>query len=138
MSVTMKSAVEKILSSHGVLNEFQSAEDYTLKVASNGFMPLCIEKHGKMISITHYYEQNGDLIPDPDLEFVDLGGPDWMPVAIQHSTGHYIRVATPSENGLWRFNLREAEDLMSFSRMWARNLLAQGFANGTLIRAEAG
>jgi hypothetical protein len=137
MSVTMKSAVEKILNSHSVLNAFQSAEDYSVRIESKGYMPLCIEKHGKTVTVTHYYEQNGDLIADPDMEFVDLGGKDWMPVAIQHSTGHYLRVAALGENGHWKFNLAKAEDLMSFARMWARNLLDQGFTTGELVRSGA-
>jgi hypothetical protein len=135
MSVTMKSAVEKILSSHGIFESFQSFRDYTVKIASSGYMPLCIEKHDKMITVTHYFEQNGDLIADPDMEFVDLGGKDWMPVAVQHSTGHYMRVAALGENGHWKFNLAKAEELQSFSRMWARNLLSQGFAKGKLVNA---
>jgi hypothetical protein len=134
MSVTMKSAVEKILNSYGVLNEFQSAEDYAVKIASNGFMPLCIEKHGKTVTITHYYEQNGDLIADPDMEFTDLGGKDWLPTAIQHSTGQYYRAAI-FENGSWKYFPRMMRDLQSFSRMWARNLLSQGFAKGELVRS---
>ncbi|MGK5084768.1 hypothetical protein WDW37_15850 [Bdellovibrionota bacterium FG-1] len=134
---TMKSAIEKILTTHGLLETFRQNEHYAVKIASEGFMPLSIEKHDKQITVTHYYEQNGDLVPDPDMEFVDLGGADWLPVAIQHSTGHYCKAAEQAASGNWLVSKRAMRDLQSFSRTWARNLLAQGFAKGTLVRAEA-
>ncbi len=134
---TMKSAIEEILTAHRQLAAFRENEHYAVKIASEGFMPLSIEKHDKLVTVTHYYEQNGDLVPDPDMEFVDLGGGEWLPVAIQHSTGHYMRAAE-YEDGTWRFNPRRMRDLQSFSRMWARNLLTQGFAAGELVRAEPG
>jgi len=138
MAHTMKSAVEKILKAHGVLEAFNSAEHYAAKITSGGFMPLSIEKHGKQITVTHYFEQNGDLVPDPDMEFVDLGGEDWLPVAIQHSTGLYCKAAEQAASGNWLISKRAMRDLKSFARMWAQNLLAQGFAGGTLVSAEAG
>jgi len=74
------------------------------------------------------------LVPDPDVEFVDLGGPDYMPVAIQHSTGHYMRVAERVD-GTWKFNLKQASDLLSFIQSWSANLLDQGFVSGRVVRA---
>lgn len=83
---TMKSAIEEILTAHRQLTAFRENEHYAVKIVSEGFMPLSIEKHDKLVTVTHYYEQNGDLVPDPDMEFVDLGRGEWLPVAIQHST----------------------------------------------------
>jgi hypothetical protein len=134
----MKSAIEMILSAHQQLDAFRANDHYAVKIASNGFMPLSIEKHGKHVTVTHYFEQNGDLVPDPDVEYVDLGGEDWLPVAIQHSTGHYCKAAEQAASGNWLISKRAMRDLQSFSRMWARNLLAQGFTKGILVRAEAG
>lgn len=129
--VTMKTAVEKILNSLGVLTDFQTSDEFAVKIRNEGYMPLSIEKHGEVITVTHYFEQNGDLIPDPDMEFVNLGGLDWLPVAIQHSSGHYSRAAI-CEDGVWKYKPRAMRDLQSFSRMWARNLLAQGFPKGSV------
>jgi hypothetical protein len=58
---TMKSAIEKILTTHGLLEIFRQSEHYAVKIESRGFMPLSIEKHDKQITVTHYFEQNGDL-----------------------------------------------------------------------------
>jgi hypothetical protein len=132
--VTMKQALERILDAHGILADFKSARHYAAKIESNGFMPLAIEKHGTTVTVTHYYEQNGDLVPDPDMEFVDLGGRELAPVAIQHCTGHYMRAAE-CVDGEWRFDQRRAQDLLEFAGMWAGNLMAQGFASGRLVRA---
>ncbi|MGK5086127.1 hypothetical protein WDW86_01080, partial [Bdellovibrionota bacterium FG-2] len=108
---TMKSAIEKILNAHNQLDAFRTNEDFAVKIANEGFMPLSIEKHGKHVTVTHYYEQNGDLVPDPDMEFVDLGGKDWLPVAIQHSTGHYCRAAEQAVSGNWLISKRAMRDL---------------------------
>ncbi|MGK5083514.1 hypothetical protein WDW37_09430 [Bdellovibrionota bacterium FG-1] len=122
---TMKSAIEKILAAHQQLDAFRANEHYAVKIASNGFMPISIEKHDKQITVTHYFlDASGDLCPDPDVEYVDLGGADWLPVAIQHSTGLYCRAAEQAASGNWLISKRAMRDLQSFSRMWARNLLS--------------
>jgi hypothetical protein len=134
----MKSAIEKILTAHGLLDAFRASQHYSVKLVSAGYMPLTIEKHDKQITVTHYYIQEGDLIPDPDVEFVDLGSDDWLPVAIQHATGHYCRAAEQAASGNWLVSKAAMRDLQSFVRMWARNLLNQGFAAAKVERAEAG
>jgi len=51
----------------GDVDDFMNGKGY-LKLKSAGFMDLIIEKIAPdQISITHYYEQNGDLVPDPDV-----------------------------------------------------------------------
>jgi hypothetical protein len=133
---TMKLAIEKILNEQNQLEAFKACDDFAIKIANEGYMPLSIERHGKTITVTHYFAQNGELICDPDLELVDLGGNDWLPVAIQHSSGHYVRAAF-QENGKWMLKPWAMRDLQSFSKMWARNLLAQGFAKGSIVYAES-
>lgn len=133
----MKSAIEKVLEQLGELEAFQSNQDFAIKILNEPFMPLSIEKHDKLVTISHYFEQNGDLIPDPDMEFLDLGRGDWIPVAIQHSTGHYAR-AGECEEGVWKFNAKALRDLQSFANLWGRNLIAQGFGNGQVQYAKSG
>lgn len=43
--------------------------------ASGAFMCVCVERveetqYGPVFSVAHYYEQNGDLVPDPDVTFL--------------------------------------------------------------------
>lgn len=87
---------------------------------------MVIEKHGSRVTLTHYFEQDGDLISDPDMEFVIGAGGEWYPVALQLRTGHYFR-ARWFENGKEYINARRCTELKSFSTMWAKNLVAQGW-----------
>ena len=46
--------------------KFHTLNHIVLK--SGGFMDLHFEKIGKNVfSLAHYYKQNGDLVPDPDM-----------------------------------------------------------------------
>jgi hypothetical protein len=122
----MKTAIEKILTAHGLLKAFSANESYSVKIENKPYMPLSIEKHGNRVTVTHYFEQNGDLIPDPDMEFEVLQG-EWSPVAIQHAIGSYYR-AVEFRDGKRFINPRQLRDQTSFPKMWARNLISQGFA----------
>jgi len=55
---TMKKAVETILEKLGQLEPFRQREDFAIKIENAPFMPLSIEKHGKLVTITHYLCQN--------------------------------------------------------------------------------
>ena len=83
--------------------------------------------------LTTNQPQQGGLIPDPDMAFELLTDGSWYPVAIQFVTGHYRR-ASEIRDGKRFINPREVRDQISFSRMWAKNLLAQHFASGKAER----
>lgn len=68
-----------------LIDMLNSSEDkQSIKIDANGkgggIMPLCIEHIGEcsflgtdhlpIYSFAHYYEQNGDLMRDPDVEFI--------------------------------------------------------------------
>ena len=127
----MKHTIEKILRNAGRLDAFNRAENFHIKVENAPYMPLSIERHGDTVIVTHYFEQNGDLVPDPDMEFVVTPKGEWFPVAIQHSTGHYFQaIEIVSGGGLFEIkNPKMLRDLQSFARQWGRNLVAQGFDN---------
>ncbi len=123
----MKAAVEKILAAHRKLQEFNGAEDFHARICNEPYMPLAIERHGSTVTVTHYFEQNGDLVPDPDMEFEISSSGEWLPVAVQFAIGSYHR-AIFTEDGKRFVNRRELKDQILFSNMWAKNLLEQGFA----------
>lgn len=125
-SSTMKKTILKILEKRNQLETFLNSAEFYLKIENEGYMPLVIERHGKHITVTHYYNQNGDQIPDPDLEMLIGADGDWYPVGLQLCTGHYSR-ARWEENGKEFINLRINQEIKSFSTMWARNLAAQGW-----------
>jgi hypothetical protein len=87
----MKSAIEWILCSHGLLEEFGWNPDFAVRIKNGPYLPLSIERHESKITVTHYVIENGDMIPDPDMEFELLSDGSWYPVAIQFATGSYHR-----------------------------------------------
>jgi hypothetical protein len=129
----MTATIERILCAHGLLQEFLRSEDFAVRIKNKPFMPLTIERHGSRVTLTHYFSQNGDLIPDPDMEFEMLSEHIWYPVAIQFATGAYRR-AMEIRDGKKFVNPREVCEQIQFSRMWAQNLIDQGFQSGEVER----
>lgn len=123
---TMKKTILKILEKRNQLEHFLNSQDFHLRIENSSYMPLVIERHGQHVTVTHYCEQNGDQIPDPDLEMLIGADGEWYPVGLQLCAGHYSR-ARWQENGKEFINLRINREIKSFSSMWARNLKAQGW-----------
>lgn len=134
----MSSAIEGVLASHGLKEKFDLSTEFYVKIENEGFMPLIIEKHGKSVIIAHYFEQNGDFIPDPDMEF-SITEWGWVPMATQNALGVYRR-ASEWKDGKLMVNKREFKNQQSFATMWARNIKAQGFGKPTcskVVKIEA-
>jgi hypothetical protein len=98
------------------------------KIDNSGgtYMAVHVDRLGpSTVSLAHYYEQNGDLVCDPDGVFVrtDAG---WLPVALQLCTGHCVRAIELGEDdrpvGVRPRALRE---LIEFTSMWLRNISDQ-------------
>src|SRR5258708_7470587 len=56
--------------------------------APGAFMAVHVERlsdteAGAVFSIAHYYEQHGDLVPDPDMTFIRALDGEWYPLTIQ-------------------------------------------------------
>lgn len=95
---------------------------------TNGvFMPLVVERLTEdRYSMSHYYEQNGDLVPDPDMEIWRDENGIFYPVALQQNTGHYSRAIEFGADGKPSgFAPTVQRELVQFMTMWARNLRAQ-------------
>lgn len=107
---------------HG-LDSFFARKGY-LKLKSAGFMDLVIEKIGdNTISIAHYYEQNGDLVADPDITIKIYPDQKQAEALTFQNWISYMQVY-PEEN---KVNLKLKKDLNSFLNFWLRNLKNQGF-----------
>lgn len=91
------------------------------------YMPLHVERLTvKTYSLAHYFEQNGDLVADPDGEF--WIGPDGRAyaVALQQCLGNYTRAVEFGDDGQpERTNPRACRELASFAGQWLRNIKAQ-------------
>ena len=110
------------------------------KVKSPGFMDLCIENIGRnCISVTHYYEQNGDLCQDPEIVFhvSPIHHGDWYP--IEWTTPQFMmfgKVGGGYQKVLWlddkaeswtKANVKAQARLAAFANTWSTNLGRQGF-----------
>ena len=126
----MKNVIEAILKRHGLLEAFNTSQDFHLKIENSPWMPLVIERHGDEISVAHYGELNGDLIRDPECTF----RLDWTPTSItQDPVGRYAEVF-PIIDGQQMVRPKLLRELKSFASLWARNLKEQGFAgNGVKV-----
>ncbi len=120
----MKKSIESVLAKNGKLKEFYEKENFHFKIKSEGYMDLVIEKHGNKIIVAHYFEQNGDLIPDPDFEMLDANG-YWLPVALQMATGHHFVARKCDADGRELVNVRQHNEQIRFSHMWAKNISYQ-------------
>jgi hypothetical protein len=96
-------------------------------------MPACVEAVGKtpqgalIISVAHYYEQNGDLMADPEVTFVVARDDYVFPISYkQDGLGidrQYVR--WEGEQVFW--NLAAQNDLAGFCTSWMRNIKDQQF-----------
>ncbi len=108
---------------------------------ATGFDPVSIDfltsqpYHGapgtvlEIYAVAHRYEQNGDLVPSPDVEFyvVRTGAQvEVCPTAIDHGPMGYYRYVYFGDNGLpEKWNKKGQADLTSFCNQWMTNIKDQ-------------
>ena len=124
--------VQKIIELFGGL---RALRDKPIKLESEGFMPLSIEFIGAgprglpLVSVMHFYEQNGDLMRDPDMEFEIDGQGKWHPVSYRQDSIGLMQEAVFVDDKTGKVMARPklVRDLERFSATWSKNLDEQGF-----------
>jgi hypothetical protein len=104
---------------------------------TNGsFMPVVCERtiedikigmlDADIYSLAHYYEQNGDLVPDPDVEFaVSKDLKTIIPLAISNMMG-YAQYVILNDDGSGKIDRENQDDLNKFcSNIWLENINQQ-------------
>lgn len=101
--------------------EFMANEYSYVRLESDGYMPLSLDKIGdNTFSMAHYYEQNGDLMADPDVVFrVNAENKTLTAISFQQDN---LGIYQTFENGG-----AEQEDCNSFVGKWLTNISAQGY-----------
>ena len=95
-----------------------------------GFMDLIFEllyirKGLFYISLSHYYKQNGDMVPDPDMEIrVDIKNRMIEALAFQDAY-HYSQVYEHKGDKVL-LNTKEKKDQNDFLTQWLKNLIGSG------------
>jgi len=125
-SQQMQSIIEKLVAKHRV---DVTADDAYLKLTLPYYMPLVIRNGGlHRVSVYHYFMQNGDVMPDPQIIFWVHQG-QWYPIEVTQILGGHRSYARLSVDGTQALgvNQRAQADLASFAQMWAQNIQDQGW-----------
>jgi len=132
MTTLFQTTIEHLLKAHNLLDKFHSQDEFHIRFDMPHYDRLVIERHGDLISVAHYFEQNGDLIADPDVE---LHYPSWVPTAIQQVFGY--RAKFVERDGKTFVDTRFHKEVSSFLVMWAGNIKAQGWAEKGQVHDDA-
>lgn len=126
-SPKMKEEIEKLALKHEV--PLAQVGDH-FRLDMRYYDRLCVEKIGvNRISVAHYFEMNGDLVPDPDIVFFVQDSGDWCPIGINQSIGgwrSYVKM-TPDGAGIEACDTVGQAELADFAEIWAQNLADQGW-----------
>ena len=95
------------------------------------FMPMVIEcigrcNYGLLYSIAHYYEQNDDLVCDPDMVFIKAEiDENYYPISFEQG-GVILKEAVIIKDGkvtgTWE---KEQRDQKNFANIWMENIKLQ-------------
>jgi len=107
-------------------SEIRSAEGEYVGLMDASFNFLYKDSEGRyIISLAHYFEQEGDLIADPDMEIrIDPVLQSAEALAIQTQFGY--RTVYSEDNGKRMVNTREKKDQNKFLAQWLMNMIHQG------------
>jgi hypothetical protein len=91
------------------------------------FMRVAIDRLSRHeYAVAHRFECNGDLVPDPDVEFYVTDAGEVYPTAIEQGpVGVYRRAVHWDGAGDCRIDRREQADIADFCNMWMRNIKEQ-------------
>lgn len=94
------------------------------------FMPVSVEVVGRhenpvahIVAVTHYYEQEGDLVTDPEVTFM-VTAKGVFPMTFEQG-GVCYRVLAKFEDGKLRYNEAGQADLAGFCDDWMMNIREQ-------------
>ena len=103
---------------------------FHLRIENEPFMPLVIEAwntgEGHIVSVAHYWTLNGDSMRDPEVVMIGEG----RILSFQQDPHVYnepaVREETPG-GVVWKVEPKIYASIHSFTKLWARNIKAQGF-----------
>ena len=132
--LTIMPLSDKALAVFRVLTEgFTKVGDHRKVEQSREFMPVSVEavdttvQNALIVSVAHYYEQNGDLMADPEVTFVVARNEYVFPISFRQDNlgidGEYVR--WEGEKVYW--NLAKQNDLASFCNQWMENIKHQHY-----------
>lgn len=133
----MKNVIS-IIQAHGGLEALKQ-DAIRIDPPGAGLMRLCIEhvlsgtrRGTSQVSVAHYYEQNGDLMQDPEIvaEVPDDrwdNASNWTPVFFQQASPPVYQEALTVSDGKVYIRPNLARDIKSFMATWDKNIGEQGY-----------
>ena len=96
----------------------------------SSFMAACIEIIGRsglgpLVSVAHYYQQNGDMMRDPDVVFLIGADQHVYPISYRQDGLGINQEAAFVEEGRWKVRTKMQADICSFCNQWMRNINEQ-------------
>jgi len=113
---------ERLEKVFGNMTELMNPETHG-KLKSGGFMDLVYEVQGDILCLSHYFEQNGDLVPGPDMT-VRINLEQKTAEALTFQNQFTFSEVYPEPT---KINPRMKRSLNDFLSMWLTNIVDQGF-----------
>ena len=95
------------------------------------FMPVCVQhiaqtELGPLFSVAHYYEQNRDLMRDPEMVFLKRNG-KYYPVSFQQDggMGFYQEAIEIQGYRVLGYHPPLLDEQVSFASLWMNNIREQ-------------
>jgi len=143
--------VSKLIAQHGGIEKLK--EDH-IKIHNSVYMPLTIEWIGEimgkpLISVCHYYEQEGDFMRDPDVVLMVTESAPHIPTRRFSDSNYFYEAVSYRQDGLgvydeavfkdgdtWHVKKKMQGSIESFMRVWDKNLGDKGFLGAQTEQAR--
>lgn len=79
---------------------------------------------GVLFSVAHYFEQNGDLVPDPDVVFLQREDGSFCAISFQNSIA-FRQPVRWRDDGTIELDQREQAAITAFANVFLRNIAEQ-------------
>jgi len=102
------------------------------KDPKGGLMDLHFDYLGKdkrgnyLLALSHYFKQNGDLVPDPDMQIRILPEMEAAEAMTYQDQFGYQEVYPDKGDGIEYVNLKRKKELNRFLNQWLSNIIRQG------------
>ena len=119
-----------------LITQMGQADYLKLDRGGSAIMPLSIEKlvhevdfagnNATIYSLSHYFEQNGDLVPDPDMTFAvidqikEAKGLLIIPLTFQNAIYYTEAIFLKADS--WQIHPKQQADLADFANNWLKNI----------------
>lgn len=118
----------------GIVNRLGDQDMIKINNAPGAYMELVVEKlmevdfmgsSAEIFSLAHYFEQNGDLVPDPDMTFIRIKLMPMVVLPASFQNQMVYQESLWSDDGKWLRNPFLLSDLVGFANMWLKNIKEQ-------------